>query len=278
MVLELLINPKKLQGKKWEIFFLGAFYAFVAIILSLWIFKGHASLVMITFTVIVSIPFIHRIIEMEEKKDLEIIETKNLLKEHSNAIVLLVFLFLGFLFTFSATYLVLPQGMVQNIFQIQLDTILALNSGSPTGSFINGFVPLFEIIFNNLKILMFCIIFSFFFGAGAIFILTWNASVMATAIGSFIKLNIAQATGLGMFQLTLLAIVRYATHGIMEVVAYFVAALASGIIALALMQHELDSDHFKIMLGDALGLVIISFLLIIVAGLVEVFITPLLIF
>ena len=43
-----------------------------------------------------------------------------------------------------------------------------------------------EIFINNMGVLFLCIIFSFLYGAGAIFILTWNASVIAAAIGSFI--------------------------------------------------------------------------------------------
>ena len=45
----------------------------------------------------------------------------------------------------------------------------------------------FRIFFNNLKVLIFCIGFAFVYGVGAIFILVWNASVIGTAIGSFIR-------------------------------------------------------------------------------------------
>ena len=46
---------------------------------------------------------------------------------------------------------------------------------------------------------VFCVFFSFFYGAGAIFILVWNASVISAAIGSFVRSNIeklAAAEGL----------------------------------------------------------------------------------
>ena len=33
----------------------------------------------------------------------------------------------------------------------------------------------------------FCLLFSLIYGSGAIFILTWNASVLGTAIGNYIK-------------------------------------------------------------------------------------------
>ena len=70
MVLERLIDPKNIADHKWELFFIGAIYATVAAFLSLWIFKGQASIVMITLTVIASIPLVHNIIKIEERKNL----------------------------------------------------------------------------------------------------------------------------------------------------------------------------------------------------------------
>ena len=52
MVLESLINPIKAERKHWEVFVLGFIYSTMAIFLSLWIFRDHASLVMVFLTVI----------------------------------------------------------------------------------------------------------------------------------------------------------------------------------------------------------------------------------
>ena len=69
MVLELLINPKKVAEKPWKIFFIGMVYSFIAAFLALWIFKNYVSLVMITLTVIAAIPFVRGVISEEEIKD-----------------------------------------------------------------------------------------------------------------------------------------------------------------------------------------------------------------
>jgi uncharacterized membrane protein SpoIIM required for sporulation len=58
-------------------------------------------------------------------------------------------------------------------------------------------------------------VFSLIFGAGAIFVLAWNASVIAAAVGIFSK-NIGNLP---------LGIARYMIHGIPEITAYFVAAV-----------------------------------------------------
>ena len=87
-----------------------------------------------------------------------------------------------------------------------------------------------KIFFNNLKVLFFCLSFAFLYGAGAIFILTWNASVIATAMGGLIKNELAQTASLvgfgslaSYFSVAAFGFFRYMTHGLFEIIAYFVA-------------------------------------------------------
>ena len=66
---------------------------------------------------------------------------------------------------------------------------------------------------------------------------------------------------------------RYMTHGLLEMASYFVAGLAGGIISIALIKHNFKNDRVFI---DVIDLIFISVGLIIIAGIVEVYITPLL--
>ena len=278
MVLELLVNPKKVSGKPWEMFFIGFVYSFIAVFLSLWIFKGYASIVMVTFTVIAALPFVHSIIELEEKKDIKIKQEHNLLKEHEKAIKLFSYLFLGFVASFGLLYLLLPSSIIQNAFSSQIETIVTINPSTPVGNFVSGFNILSTIFFNNLKILFFCIAFSFFYGAGAIFILTWNASIMATAIGSFIRSRLIDTTSAAAYlQITSLGLMQYMIHGVPEIIAYFIGGLASGIISFAVIKQEFMGKNFKHILMDALDLVLIAVIILIFAALVEVFVVPILV-
>ena len=95
MVLESLINPLKAEKQPWEMFFLGAVYTSIAILLSLWIFHEHASLVMVFLTVIATVPLIYSTIRIEEKKDIEIEDERILLREHGRALSFFMFLFWG---------------------------------------------------------------------------------------------------------------------------------------------------------------------------------------
>lgn len=284
MVLESLINPRKAEGKPWETFFIGIVYSSVAIFLSLWIFHDYASLVMIFLTVIASVPLMYNIIALEEGKDIEIQNEKILIKEHWKAISVFIFLFLGFLASFTFWYVVLPTATVENTFDIQLKTIENINAGvtaiiTGKGIYSNFFM---SILSNNIKVMIFCILFAFIFGAGAIFILTWNASVIAAAIGTFIRDNIsATAANHGWTQITgyfyvgSSGFLRYLIHGIPEITAYFLAGLAGGIISVAVIRHDFGTDRFRKIIIDSLDLIILAFVVLFAAAIIEVFITPL---
>ena len=284
MVLESLINPKKAEGKPWETFFIGIIYSSVAIFLSLWIFHDYTSLVMIFLTVIASVPLMYHTIQLEESKDDEIQDEKVLIKEHWKAISVFVFLFLGFLTSFTIWYTILPAPMIENVFDVQIKTIDNINAGvtaviTGKGIYSNFFM---SILANNVKVMIFCILFAFIFGAGAIFILTWNASVIAAAIGSFIRENIASLAAregwtniTGYFFVGSSGFLRYLIHGIPEITAYFLAGLAGGIISVAVIRHDFGTEKFRKIIIDSLDLIILAFLVLFGAAMIEVFITPL---
>ena len=138
-----------------------------------------------------------------------------------------------------------------------------------------------KIFLNNIKVMIFCILFSFLYGSGAIFILTWNASVIGAAAGNFIRTHMAQFAGaVGLhkigayFYVTSLSILRYAVHGIPEILSYVVAGLAGGILSMALVRHDTGTKVFENVLLDVSDLVLLSVLILFIAGLLEVFVTP----
>lgn len=279
MVLESLLNPKKVEKKPWELFFLGIVYATVAFLLSYWVFKEYISIVMVTLTAICSVPLIYNTILVEARKD--DLEKKEywLIKEHGKAVTAFTFLFLGFVAAFLFWFTVLPSAAVQDVFIIQINTISQITT-TPTGNMIATFGNLSSILMNNLKILIFCFILSFFFGAGAIFILTWNASVVAAAIGTFVRNSILGHLSPGLssyFQVISLGVLKYMTHGIIEIIAYFIGGLAGGIISIAVIRHDFESHDFKKALLDSADIIALSLVLLFLGSLIEVFVSPLIV-
>jgi uncharacterized membrane protein SpoIIM required for sporulation len=281
MVLESIANPLRAERKPWELFLVGLLYASAALFLSNWIFKEHASLIMVFLTAMASIPLIYNTIKIEEKKDSMLDTESKRLKEHSKALLFLCFLFMGFVVAFVLWYIILPASFVQNTFYTQTLTIRSINT-KVTGDF-QGIKTFTIILLNNIKVLIFCILFSFLYGAGAIFILSWNASVIATAIGNFVRLNLETAsTKIGLmkwasyFHIVSLGLLRYALHGIPEIAAYFIAGLAGGIISVAVIKESFGTRKFENIILDSSDLILISVGVLIIAAIFEVYLTPLL--
>ena len=67
---------------------------------------------------------------------------------------------------------------------------------------------------------------------------------------------------------------RYMIHGIPEIVAYFIVALAGGIISVAVINHDLAGKNFKRIMNDSLILTVLAVLVLFIAALLEVYLTP----
>ena len=76
------------------------------------------------------------------------------------------------------------------------------------------------------------------------------------------------------FAILPISIARYMTHGTFEILAYFMGGLAGGIISVAIINHDIRSRHFRRIVTDSFDLIFIAIVLLIVAALIEVFITP----
>ncbi|MBD3361924.1 hypothetical protein GF358_03990 [Candidatus Woesearchaeota archaeon] len=279
MVLESLTNPNLAARRPWTQIIIGFVFATAALFLSLWIFEEYASLVMVFLTVTAALPLFYATMKLEEGKNATIPGEKTLLKEHAHSLRYLFYTFVGFSIAYTIWYIALPTGISTNVFKVQTQTIANLNQ-HVTGN-VAKLSLLNKIFLNNVKVMIFCVLFAFIYGTGALFILAWNASVIGAAAGNFIRTHVSQyaeATGLGKigvyFHGASLSVLRYSLHGVPEIMAYFVAGMAGGILSVAIINKEYRSKRFEKILLDASDLVLISVFILFVAALLEVFITP----
>src|SRR3989338_9808775 len=133
MVLESLIDPLRAKKHPTRLFFLGMLFASVAIIFSLWIFQTQASLIMVFLTVMISVPLLYGTMAEEEHEDWILTTESRILREHSKAVLFILFLFLCFLVAFSLWFVFLPAEYSSSVFSIQLDTIRQINSHAVFG-------------------------------------------------------------------------------------------------------------------------------------------------
>lgn len=283
-MLESLINPKRGEKGPWKMFFIGLVYGSLSLLLVHWFFSGDPNLsgasgmLVVVFCIMFSFPFMYFIIKTEEKEDEEVEGLFNVWQAHKDAIYAFMWLFLGFVVAFSFWNIVLQDS---NLLNFQIKTYCQINnpgnveacveeysSGTlnVTGASING-LRFLSILENNLYVLIFTLIFSLIFGAGAIFILVWNASVIAAAIGIFTRYHLSEIP---------LGIARYIIHGLPEIAAYFITALAGGIFGVGLIRHGLRDKRMLKVFENVILLIFMALAILIIAALLEVYITPIL--
>ncbi len=282
-MLETLINPKKVEKGPWKMFFIGLIYASLSLLLVHWFFSEDPNLskasgmLVVLFCIMFSFPFMYFIIKREEKEDEQVEGIFSIWQAHKDAIYAFMWLFFGFVVAYSFWNIILQDA---NLLNFQIQTYCQINSPGDvmgcveqyssgkinlTGASISG-IRFLSIIENNVYVMIFTLIFSLIFGAGALFILVWNASVIAAAIGIFTKYNLSEIP---------LGIARYAIHGLPEIAAYFITALAGGIFGVGLIRHGIKDKKFLKVLENVIILIFLALLILVIAALIEVYITPL---
>lgn len=260
----ILLNARRAERHPIETMLAGIFYASISIFLAKWVFPDHASIVLVFLTVISCLYVVQGAFIIEEKKERRASDEKKLMKQHMKILSFLMFLFIGFLIAFIFWNIVLPQELSSEIFSFQQEAVedirsLTGRSIMPAGSFQ-------LILENNLRVLLFAVLFSLFYGAGAIFILVWNASVLGFVIGSISKYSLGLAHLPTIFT-------KYLMHGVIEMIAYFAGALAGGIIFVSLLKGDWKDGRMRKILLDTILLVLFAVVLLVVAAFVEVYIS-----
>lgn len=294
MVLEDLIPVRLAEEKPLNMLPIAFLYSTLAIFLSLWIFPANAAIVAVFLITIACIPLMLNVIGFEKQKsessktylrDLIFSFIKNGSQNPfgGKVIPFFIFLFLGLSLAITFWYVLLPQDMLVNLFYLQLNTIKEINlnlSGSAVQIFSQSYFM--RILINNVKVLAFSILFSFIYGAGAVFVIAWNASVIGVAMGDGIRKAISQVAGTsglvavaGYSSAISTGLLRYLIHGVPEILAYFVGALAGSLISLAVVRHEYNSEKFKQTVMHSMGLFGLAILILLIAAVIETTISPL---
>jgi len=277
-MLESILSPFKAKNKAWEMFFIGFLYFNVAVLLSLWVFKEYSSVVVLFFTVIAVLPLIYNIIKLEEEESSKYSSGLKSLASHRKYFSIAMFLFAGIVVATALWYIFSPASLIRTLFDAQIKTISGI---SITGNVSQNFSIFILIFFNNLKVLIFCILFSFIYGSGAIFILTWNASVIGVAIGYYIRIKITMISSMTGFEYIshyfgafAIGLTKYIIHGVPEILSYFIGGLAGGIISVGIIKREFKDYKFSRIIFDASNLIILAIIILVIAAVLEAYVTP----
>lgn len=264
MVLEQLYPISWLEKRKGYAFIMGISYSILGIFSGLLIFPKNPGLVSIAFTSLLLLPSLNRLLALEENREArERFYSLRIFSEHWDIIKVYLFLFLGILLTYSFFTLVMPSMSASMIFTQQSRVI---GQGLGQAQIVTSFSSIF---FNNLWVLLIVMIASFIYGAGSIFIITWNASVWGVVFG-LIARNSAALSNQNPYIYFVLTFIAVLPHMLAEASSYFLAAVSGGVISKGVIREKLMSSRFRTIIKDGMFIFLIAVVVLAVGAYIEV--------
>ncbi len=301
MVLEAIIGVSGARKHPAGMLILSSVLASVALWISYFTFPGSASMMALALTTIALMPILHRLFVVEEAEEARCRgSAATFIGRHFDIISIYAFFFIGVVIAYAFWYVVLPPASASicaadtkalecliptrdSVFSEQERTwqgitslresataaVTAMTTGYSANSCLGSDAEksilgcTIFIFTNNALVLGLAILFSFLYGAGVIFLLSWNASVIGIFIGKEIVeqhliAGIARAIG-------------YLPHGIFEIGAYFIGAIAGGIISVALSKRSCAPHELERITKDVLLLLVVAYAAVLLGALVEAY-------
>ncbi len=228
MVFEYLFGARDAEGHPLLMFAAGFIYTVISVPLGLLLNHPAASIMSVALATIAGVPIILKIVEFES--DMLDLYPRSVLSREWRVIGLYLWFFLGEIAGFTTGYLLLSPGDFRAATDYQMRDLGFVDSlrESMTGNAVHPNV--FSVIFwNNMRVYIVAAVLSFIYGTGGVFILTWNASVIATLLAREIMRTGSVWAGFTRF-LSILP------HGVVEYSAYIVGGFAGALISLAILQ------------------------------------------
>ncbi|MFH0970184.1 MAG: stage II sporulation protein M [Candidatus Diapherotrites archaeon] len=312
MVLETLLPSSVAREKPHYMMLVAFLFAIVGMWLAYFIFPFSASILTLAFIVIAAEPIIRRTLMQEEDEEAQSPGNPGtFLERHFDLIKIYSWFFLGLILAYMTWYIILPgteplRCVIGNICgefptrdsvfaeqERQLLGIAQLRDSAGTGNVVSisgmnvggsqsgpagggDFWGIAQFLFaNNATVLLLAILFSFLFGEGALFLISWNASIIGTVIGKIAAQSLAMAPVHDIFSIVFAMAygiyhgIGFIPHGIPEIVAYYIGAIAGGIISASMSKQVYRTNEFQTIAKDAAALIGIAVVLLWGAAMIE---------
>lgn len=271
MVVEELFKARWIEKRPTYSIFLGLLFTLISFFTSFLLFKETPNFIGIStilFTVILVVPTVNKLFDIEER--IEVKEKLSFFKKHEHIIDFFIYFFIGVFIVLFVIGLTKPSFVFseQQLYNIQAGIFeegrkLPL---PPMGSERNEISRLFK---NNMYIMVILFILSLFYGSGALFLITLNASIFASALANIVRSNLPNLGFLSVYSFTLCNLGIMFFHMIPEVSGYLLAAIAGGVLSHAFIREKIGSKNFKIVLTDAFILLLIAITVLLLAAFIE---------
>jgi uncharacterized membrane protein SpoIIM required for sporulation len=267
MVLESMIDAKKMLDHPVKMVLASFIISLVCSFIAYFIFPAYAGVISPLLITVAIAPLMYSVFSMEEEieeKQAKNLINKSFIDRYDELIKIFAWFFIGNMLAIIVMTTFLPQDILSVIFSQQISEIEAISNLANTvtaNAISTEFLPV--IIVNNLKVMAFSFLLAFLIETGGFFILSWNASILGVYLGDFIRRG-AQTQ-------FLLVSMGIFPHAVIEILAYFLAGIAGGVLSLGLVKTSPGSKEFDLIFKDSFKLLILAFLLVIVGGFVEVY-------
>ncbi|MEM0359923.1 MAG: stage II sporulation protein M [Candidatus Diapherotrites archaeon] len=288
MVLESLLEEESVVKHPLCAFFLGFVFSSVSMWIAFVSFPGSASILAISFITMAAIPLVHRVFLIEEEQAARAHSRhKNFAGRNIDLIKIYAWFSLGVIASYAIWYMLFPeqpssvcldgercisiptrnvvfkeQGAALSRIAMLAPDNSAVNTGKATqqggGACGSDFWCWFSLIFsNNASLMMLAVLLSVLFGAGALFLIIWNASIVGVLVGQ----NAVAENHLMFFSLL--------PHGIPEFGGYFLGAVSGGLISVALAKKKYYPHEFQMIARDSFLLLLIALFSLLVGAAIE---------
>lgn len=261
-MLESFVNFKEVNQRPWLAFIWALVICSVAILVSIQLsFHINVSQVSVNltgifavlFTVIPSVYFMTMLIKREEAMEEEYIKKHyhetEFWERHVKDLMIFLFYFAGVTLAFSVWTMLLPGDSF--IVQVaKINQIHGLSgAASATGFAASPLADMSAVFYNNMQVLFFSFLFGFIFCGGAVFIIVWNASILGVYIGRLAE-SLLHIPGISAL---------FIAHGVPEIGGYIAAALAGGLISVAIVRRHGQDVISRVILDAILVLMFALF-------------------
>jgi len=270
VVLEHIFPEDWLERKGRYAFILGVAYTFVGVLIASVLFPGDPALVAVAFTAMLLLPELYKVFSIEERKERleQHVSLKGVWRDDADVVRIYIFLFLGILIVYAIGTLLLPSFTTNTLFREQLE--IRFGQGFAGNAVFGSFSPdlFFSLLSNNFLVLMACFVLALLTGDGAIFLITWNASVWGTIFGLTAK-NAAVVSGQHPILVFGMIMLIVFPHMILEAMSYFFAAISGSVISKDVLLEDFASSRFFEVFGFNLYLLLFGLIVLVLGAGVE---------
>lgn len=262
MVFEQLLDSTKVKKHPLVILLLSFFYVLVAYGVAYFFFGSAASIVAVFTLTLLLVPALYHLVSLEEN-----IERRKgihgFFRNHRDFFKIFGLAFLGIVLGLVVISFVLPADLFvyQHEFLVRHHGLYLMEEFAQS-PYMPAFSDVWSVFSFNVYVVLICLVLSVFYGAGAVFLIVFNASLFASFFFHVINNIGSKASGLVLF-----------IHFIPELAGFLLVAIAGSILSVAIIRERWGDPYFRNVVQNAVLMFVFSVILLFIAALLEVFVS-----